>query len=173
MTKKSPVLLSALALFICCALTPETCAGASAAILPLLNRTMDSEASAIYLKEAQRAVELKPGFSLVRDGRVLKAAARYAPKTRLPNAFELERIAKEAGVDAVIAMELREMRRTGNSFILSGLSSGCNIPARKSYMRELKEDRPTQGSLSSRWEWRHAAWAKAVRQEAERILSGR
>lgn len=173
MTKKNPLLLSALALFICCALAPGICAAASATILPLVNRTTDREATAVYLKEAAKAVELKPGFSLVKDGRVLRAAAKYAPQTRLPDAFELERIAKEAGIDAVIAMELSEMRKAGDSFVLSGLSCGYNGPARKSYRREFKGEPPGQSSLSSRWEWRHAAWAKAVRRETERILSGR
>lgn len=173
MTKKKPMLLSALALFICCALAPGICAGASAAILPLLNRTMDREASAVYFKEAARAVELKSGFSLAQGDRVLKAAAKYGAPAGLPGAFELERIAKEAGVDAVIAMELSEMRKTGDSFILSGLSCGYNGLARKSYRKELKGKPARQGSLSSRWEWRHSAWAKAVREETERILSGR
>ena len=162
-----------LALALVCVLTPKLCDAATAAILPLINSTMDREAGAVYLREAARAVELKPGFTLVKDDRVYKAACQYVSPSRLPNAYELEQIARAAGIDVIISMQLSKMEKTGGSFNFAGTACGYNALSRRSYRRALKVESPKPGSLASRWGWRHAAWGKAVRQEAARVLAGR
>ena len=94
------------------------------------------------------------------------------------NQSTLAKIAKEGNVDVVFAMELNKlarkpMNRTGERVLkleMEGKAYAFNRLNGVYYTHNLKGGKEIDEALTSRWDWAHEEFGRAVRQEISRAL---
>ena len=94
------------------------------------------------------------------------------------NQSTLEKIAKEGDVDVVFAMQLdklarKPMNRTGERVLkleMEGKAFAYNRLNGVFYEHNLKGGKEIDEALTSRWDWAHEEFGRAVRQEISRAL---
>ena len=137
---------------------------ATVALLPLVNNVAGDElANQVYYKQAINAIKAQPGFVLVENDQLTQA---------------LEKIAKEGNVDVVFAMQLdklgrKPLNRTGERVLkleLEGKAFAYNRLNGVYYVHNLKGGKEIDEALTSRWDWAHEEFGRAVRQEISRAL---
>lgn len=152
---------------------------ATVALLPLVNNVAgDDLANQVYYKQAINAIKAQPGFVLVENDQLTKALENSKYSTEGINQSTLAKIAKEGNVDVVFAMELNKLarkplNRTGERVLkleMEGKAYAYNSLNGVYYTHNLKGGKEIDEALTSRWDWAHEEFGRAVRQEISRAL---
>ena len=152
---------------------------ATVALLPLVNNVAGDElANQVYYKQAINAIKAQPGFVLVENDQLTQAFENAKINTAGIDQKSLEKIAKEGDVDVVFAMQLdklarKPLNRTGERVLkleLEGKAFGYNRLNGVYYVHNLKGGKEIDEALTSRWDWAHEEFGRAVRQEISRAL---
>ena len=152
---------------------------ATVALLPLVNNVEGDElANQVYYKQAINAIKAQPGFVLVENDQLTLAMENAKINTTGINQKALEKIAKEGNVDVVFAMQLdklgrKPVNRTGERVLkleLEGKAFAYNRLNGIYYVHNLKSGKEIDEALTSRWDWAHEEFGRAVRQEISRAL---
>lgn len=152
---------------------------ATVALLPLVNNVEGDEiANQIYYKQAINAIKAQPGFVLVENDQLTQAFENAKINTAGIDQKSLEKIAKEGNVDVVFAMQLdklgrKPLNRTGERVLkleLEGKAFAYNRLNGVYYVHNLKGGKEIDEALTSRWDWAHEEFGRAVRQEISRAL---
>ena len=152
---------------------------ATVALLPLVNNVEGDElANQVYYKQAINAIKAQPGFVLVENDQLTLAMENSKFGIAGINQKTLEKIAKEGNVDVVFAMQLdklgrKPVNRTGERVLkleMEGKAFAYNRLNGVYYVHNLKGGKEIDEALTSRWDWAHADFGRAVRQEISRAL---
>ena len=152
---------------------------ATVALLPLVNNVAGDElANQVYYKQAINAIKAQPGFVLVENDQLTQAFENAKINTAGIDPKSLEKIAKEGDVDVVFAMQLdklarKPLNRTGERVLkleLEGKAFAYNRLNGVYYVHNLKGGKEIDEALTSRWDWAHEEFGRAVRQEISRAL---
>ena len=152
---------------------------ATVALLPLVNNVAGDElANQVYYKQAINAIKAQPGFVLVENDQLTQAFENAKINTAGIDQKSLEKIAKEGDVDVVFAMQLdklarKPLNRTGERVLkleLEGRAFAYNRLNGVYYVHNLKGGKEIDEALTSRWDWAHEEFGRAVRQEISRAL---
>ena len=152
---------------------------ATVALLPLVNNVAGDElANQVYYKKAINAIKAQPGFVLVENDQLTQAFENAKINTAGIDQKSLEKIAKEGDVDVVFAMQLdklarKPLNRTGERVLkleLEGKAFAYNRLNGVYYVHNLKGGKEIDEALTSRWDWAHEEFGRAVRQEISRAL---
>ena len=152
---------------------------ATVALLPLVNNVAGDElANQVYYKQAINAIKAQPGFVLVENDQLSQAFENAKINTAGIDQKSLEKIAKEGDVDVVFAMQLdklarKPLNRTGERVLkleLEGKAFAYNRLNGVYYVHNLKGGKEIDEALTSRWDWAHEEFGRAVRQEISRAL---
>ena len=152
---------------------------ATVALLPLVNNVAGDElANQVYYKQAINAIKAQPGFVLVENDQLTQAFENAKINTAGIDQKSLEKIAKEGDVDVVFAMQLdklarKPLNRTGERVLkleLEGKAFTYNRLNGIYYVHNLKGGKEIDEALTSRWDWAHEEFGRAVRQEISRAL---
>lgn len=152
---------------------------ATVALLPLVNNVEGDElANQVYYKQAINAIKAQPGFVLVENDQLTLAMENSKFGIAGINQKTLEKIAKEGDVDVVFAMQLdklgrKPVNRTGERVLkleMEGKAFAYNRLNGVYYMHNLKGGKEFDEALTSRWDWAHEEFGRAVRQEISRAL---
>ena len=152
---------------------------ATVALLPLVNNVEGDEiANQVYYKQAINAIKAQPGFVLVENDQLTQAFENAKINTAGIDQKSLEKIAKEGNVDVVFAMQLdklgrKPLNRTGERVLkleLEGKAFAYNRLNGVYYVHNLKGGKEIDEALTSRWDWAHEEFGRAVRQEISRAL---
>ena len=149
------------------------------ALLPLVNNVAGDElANQVYYKQAINAIKAQPGFVLVENDQLTQAFENAKINTAGIDQKSLEKIAKDGDVDVVFAMQLdklarKPLNRTGERVLkleLEGKAFAYNRLNGVYYVHNLKGGKEIDEALTSRWDWAHEEFGRAVRQEISRAL---
>ena len=152
---------------------------ATVALLPLVNNVAGDElANQVYYKQAINAIKAQPGFVLVENDQLTQAFENAKINTAGIDQKSLEKIAKDGDVDVVFAMQLdklarKPLNRTGERVLkleLEGKAFAYNRLNGIYYVHNLKGGKEIDEALTSRWDWAHEEFGRAVRQEISRAL---
>ena len=152
---------------------------ATVALLPLVNNVAGDElANQVYYKQAINAIKAQPGFVLVENDQLTQAFENAKINTAGIDKKSLEKIAKDGDVDVVFAMQLdklarKPLNRTGERVLkleLEGKAFAYNRLNGVYYVHNLKGGKEIDEALTSRWDWAHEEFGRAVRQEISRAL---
>ena len=152
---------------------------ATVALMPLVNNVAGDElANQVYYKQAINAIKAQPGFVLVENDQLTQAFENAKINTAGIDQKSLEKIAKEGDVDVVFAMQLdklarKPLNRTGERVLkleLEGKAFAYNRLNGVYYVHNLKGGKEIDEALTSRWDWAHEEFGRAVRQEISRAL---
>ena len=152
---------------------------ATVALLPLVNNVAGDElANQVYYKQAINAIKAQPGFVLVENDQLTQAFENAKINTAGIDQKSLEKIAKEGDVDVVFSMQLdklarKPLNRTGERVLkleLEGKAFAYNRLNGVYYVHNLKGGKEIDEALTSRWDWAHEEFGRAVRQEISRAL---
>ena len=152
---------------------------ATVALLPLVNNVEGDElANQVYYKQAINAIKAQPGFVLVENDQLTLAMENSKFGIAGINQKTLEKIAKEGNVDVVFAMQLdklgrKPVNRTGERVLkleMEGKAFAYNRLNGVYYMHNLKGGKEIDEALTSRWDWAHEEFGRAVRQEISHAL---
>ena len=152
---------------------------ATVALLPLVNNVAGDElANQVYYKQAINAIKAQPGFVLVENDQLTQAFENAKINTVGIDQKSLEKIAKDGDVDVVFAMQLdklarKPLNRTGERVLkleLEGKAFAYNRLNGVYYVHNLKGGKEIDEALTSRWDWAHEEFGRAVRQEISRAL---
>ena len=152
---------------------------ATVALLPLVNNVAGDElANQVYYKQAINAIKAQSGFVLVENDQLTQAFENAKINTAGIDQKSLEKIAKDGDVDVVFAMQLdklarKPLNRTGERVLkleLEGKAFAYNRLNIVYYVHNLKGGKEIDEALTSRWDWAHEEFGRAVRQEISRAL---
>ena len=152
---------------------------ATVALLPLVNNVAGDElANQVYYKQAINAIKAQSGFVLVENDQLTQAFENAKINTAGIDQKSLEKIAKEGDVDVVFAMQLdklarKPLNRTGERVLkleMEGKAFAYNRLNGIYYVHNLKGGKEIDEALTSRWDWAHEEFGRAVRQEISRAL---
>ena len=152
---------------------------ATVALLPLVNNVEGDEiANQVYYKQAINAIKAQPGFVLVENDQLTQAFENAKINTAGIDQKSLEKIAKDGDVDVVFAIQLdklarKPLNRTGERVLkleLEGKAFAYNRLNGVYYVHNLKGGKEIDEALTSRWDWAHEEFGRAVRQEISRAL---
>ena len=152
---------------------------ATVALLPLVNNVAGDElANQVYYKQAINAIKAQPGFVLVENDQLTQAFENAKINTAGIDQKSLEKIAKDGDVDVVFAMQLdklarKPLNRTGERVLkleMEGKAFAYNRLNGIYYVHNLKGGKEIDEALTSRWDWAHEEFGRAVRQEISRAL---
>ena len=166
-------------LAICFTIPLNAAEAATVALLPLVNNVAGDElANQVYYKQAINAIKAQPGFVLVENDQLTQAFENAKINTAGIDQKSLEKIAKDGDVDVVFAMQLdklarKPLNRTGERVLkleLEGKAFAYNRLNGVYYVHNLKGGKEIDEALTSRWDWAHEEFGRAVRQEISRAL---
>lgn len=152
---------------------------ATVALLPLINNVQDDElAGQVYFKEALNVLNSKKGFVLVDNDKLTAVVDAAKISNTVPDKNILEKIAKDGDVDIVIAMQLdvlsdeaiRSSEGDRLQLNMQGYAVAYNSINNVFYKHRIYNDDTIPEVFSSRWDWVHEEWGKAVRLEIDRAL---
>ena len=152
---------------------------ATVALLPLVNNVAGDElANQVYYNNAIKALKSMPGFVIVENNQLNAAIDNAKLDTAGLNKNTLEKIAKEGNVDIVFGMQLdklgkKPMNRVGErmlKLVLEGQAVAYNSLNGVYYSHKVSGDKEIDETLTSRWDWPHEEFGRAVRQEMSRAL---
>ena len=152
---------------------------ATVALLPLINHVEGDElANKVYYNNAIKALKSQPGFVVIENNKLNQAIddSKYA-ETGMEQAV-LAKIAKEGDVDIVFVMQLdklakKPMHRVGERMVkldLLGKAAAYNRLNGVYYTHVVRGDKEIDETLTSRWDWTHEEFGRAVRVEINRAL---
>ena len=171
------LLMTVLAL--CLSLPSLAAEAASIALLPLINNVQGDEiANQIFYKSAIGTINAQKGYTIVDNDNVTAVIEANKNGNKVPNEAQLKKIAKDAKVDIVIAVQLDELHDdpvfpSAERYVkltMRGKAVSYNALADKYYKHQIYSDKEIDETLTSRWDWVHEEWGYAVRREMNRIL---
>lgn len=151
---------------------------ATVALLPLVNNVKGDElAGQIFYQEAIGTLNDYSEYMMIENDK-LTAAIEKANITDVADEAALRAIAKDGDVDVVIAMQLDTLDDTViNSseertlkLDLKGYTVVYNRLTDTFYKHRIYKDHTIPEALTSRWDWVHEEWGRAVRVEIDRAL---
>ena len=149
------------------------------ALLPLVNNVKsDDLVTQIFYQEAIGTLNGKDGFMLVENDKLTAAIEKAHITDALPDEDTLRAIAKDGDVDVVIAMQLDVLDDTpidsSQERLLQLDMKGYTVAYSRLndtfYKHRIYSDKTIQEALTSRWDWVHEEWGRAVRVEIDRAL---
>ena len=171
------LLMTVLAL--CLSVPAIVAEAANVALIPLINNVQGDEmANQIFYKNAISAINAQQGYTIVDNDHVTAIIESNKNGNNVPSEAALKKIAKNAGVDIVIAMQLDELHDDpvfpSNERIvkltMNGKAVAYNAITNKFYKHQIYSDKEIDETLTSRWDWVHEEWGYAIRREINRIL---
>ena len=171
------LLMTVLAL--CLSIPALAAEAASIALLPLINNVKGDEiANQIFYKNAIATINAQQGYTIVDNDNVTAVIEANKNGNQVPSEAALKKIAKDAKVDLVIAVQLDELHDdpvfpSAERYVkltMRGKSVAYNALANKYYQHKIYSDKEIDETLTSRWDWPHEEFGRAVRQEMSRAL---
>ena len=171
------LLMTVLAL--CLSIPAIAAEAASIALLPLINNVKGDEiANQIFYKNAIATINAQQGYTIVDNDNVTAVIEANKNGNQVPSEAALKKIAKDAKVDLVIAVQLDELHDdpvfpSAERYVkltMRGKSVAYNALANKYYQHKIYSDKEIDETLTSRWDWVHEEWGYAVRHEMNAIL---
>lgn len=171
------LLMTVLAL--CLSIPAIAAEAASVALVPLINNVQGDElANQIFYKNAIGAINAQPGYVIVDNDHVTAIIEANKNGNNVPNEATLKKIAKDAKVDMVIAVQLDELydepvfpsNERMVKLTMRGKAVAYNAISDKYYQHKIYSDKEIDETLTARWDWVHEEWGYAVRHEMNRIL---
>ncbi|MDO5787413.1 MAG: hypothetical protein Q4P09_06860 [Phascolarctobacterium sp.] len=169
-----------MSLLVLCLTIPALAAeAASIALLPLINNVKGDEiANQIFYKSAIGTINAQQGYTIVDNDQITAIIEANKNGNKVPNEAALKKIAKDAKVDIVIAVQLDELHDdpvfpSGERYVkltMRGKAVAYNALTGKYYQHQIYSDKEIDETLTSRWDWVHEEWGYAVRHEMNRIL---
>lgn len=153
---------------------------AGVAIIPVINNVEggDELVGQLFYKNAITTLNATKGFYMVESDALTASIEAAAIGKQVPGEATLAKIAKEADADIVIAMQLDKLDDTAIDsgeerklqLDLQGYTVAYNKITGKFYKHRIYNDKVIPEALTSRWDWVHEEWARAVRVEIDRAL---
>ena len=152
---------------------------ASIALVPLINNVQGDEiANQIFYKNAIGAINAQQSYTIVDNDHVTAVIEANKNGNQVPSEAALKKIAKDAKVDLVIAVQLDELHDDPVfpsaerilKLTMRGKAVAYNALANKYYQHKIYSDKEIDETLTSRWDWVHEEWGYAVRHEMNAIL---
>ena len=171
------LLMTVLAL--CLSIPAMAAEAASIALLPLINNVKGDEiANQIFYKNAIATINAQQGYTIVDNDNVTAVIEANKNGNQVPSEAALKKIAKDAKVDLVIAVQLDELHDDPVfpsaerilKLTMRGKAVAYNALANKYYQHKIYSDKEIDETLTSRWDWVHEEWGYAVRHEMNAIL---
>ena len=171
------LLMTVLAL--CLSIPAIAAEAASIALLPLINNVQGDEiANQVFYKSAIATINAQKGFMIVENDNLTAVIEANKNGNQVPSEAALKKIAKDGKVDMVIAVQLDVLEDKpvfpSNERILElameGKAVAYNALTGQYYQHKIYGDKQIDETLTSRWDWVHEEWARAVRAEMNRIL---
>lgn len=171
------LLMTVLAL--CLSIPAIAAEAASVVLVPLINNVKGEEiANQVFYNNAINAINAQQGYVLVDNDHVTALIDANKNGNNVPTEAALKKIAKEAQVDVVIAMQLDELHddpvfpsnERMVKLTMSGKAVAYNSITGKYYQHKIYSDKEIDETLTSRWDWVHEEWGYAVRREINSIL---
>lgn len=171
------LLMSLLAL--CLSIPALAAEAATIALLPLINNVQGDElANQVFYKSAIGTINAQKGFTIVENDQLTAVIEANSNGNQVPTEAALQNIAKDGKVDMVIAVQLDELHDDpvfpASERILKltmrGKSVAYNALTGKYYQHKIYSDKEIDETLTSRWDWVHEEWGRAIRHEMNRIL---
>ena len=171
------LLMTVLAL--CLSIPALAAEAASVVLVPLINNVKGDEiANQVFYNNAINAINAQQGYTIVDNDHVTAIIEANKNGNNVPTEAALKKIAKDAQVDIVIAVQLDELHDDpvfpSNERIVKltmrGKALAYNALAGKYYKHQIYSDKEIDETLTSRWDWVHEEWGYAVRREMNRIL---
>lgn len=151
---------------------------ATVALLPLVNNVKGDElAGQIFYQEAIGTLNDYPEYMMIENDK-LTAAMEKSHITDVTDEAALHAIAKDGDVDVVIAMQLDTLNDTPIDsseerllkLDMKGYAVVYNRLNDSFYKHRIYSDKTIPEALTSRWDWVHEEWGRAVRVEIDRAL---
>ena len=171
------LLMTVLAL--CLSIPAIAAEAASIALVPLSNNVKGDElANQIFYKSAIATINAQQGYTIVDNDNVTAVIEANKNGNQVPSEAALKKIANDAKVDIVIAVQLDELHDDpvfpSNERIVKltmrGKAVAYNALTKQYYKHQIYSDKEIDETLTSRWDWVHEEWGHAVRHEMNRIL---
>lgn len=148
---------------------------ATVALLPLVNNVKGDElAGQIFYQEAIGTLNDYPEYMMIENDKLTAAME----KSHITDEAALHAIAKDGDVDVVIAMQLDTLNDTPIDsseerllkLDMKGYAVVYNRLNDSFYKHRIYSDKTIPEALTSRWDWVHEEWGRAVRVEIDRAL---
>ena len=170
------LLMTVLAL--CLSIPALAAEAASVALLPLINNVKGDElANQVFYKNAIATINAQQGYTIVDNDNLTAVIEANKNGNQVPSEATLKKIAKDAKVDIVIAMQLDKLHDEPIASLdrmlkltMDGKAVAYNTLTNKYYKHQIYGDKEIDEALTSRWDWVHEEWGYAVRREINRIL---
>lgn len=171
------LLMTVLAL--CLSIPALAAEAATIALVPLINNVQGDEiANQIFYKNAISAINAQQGYTIVDNDHVTAIIEANKNGNNVPTEAALKKIAKDAQVDIVIAVQLDELHDdpvfpSAERYVkltMRGKAVAYTALTGKYYQHRIYSDKEIDETLTSRWDWVHEEWGYAVRHEMNRIL---
>lgn len=171
------LLMTVLAL--CLSIPALAAEAATVALVPLINNVQGDEiANQIFYKNAISSINAQQGYTIVDNDHVTAIIEANKNGNNVPTEAALKKIAKDAQVDIVIAVQLDELHddpvfpsnERMVKLTMSGKAVAYNSITGKYYQHKIYSDKEIDETLTSRWDWVHEELGYAVRHEMNRIL---
>lgn len=171
------LLMTVLAL--CLSIPALAAEAASIALVPLINNVQGDEiANQIFYKNAIGAINAQQGYTIVDNDHVTAVIEANKNGNNVPTEAALKKIAKDAKVDIVIAVQLDKLydepvvppSERMLKLTMDGKAVAYNALTGEFYKHRIYSDKQIDETLTSRWDWVHEEWGYAVRHEMNRIL---
>lgn len=171
------LLMTVLAL--CLSIPALAAEAASIALVPLINNVQGDEiANQVFYKNAIGAINAQQGYTLVDNDHVTAVIEANKNGNNVPTEAALKKIAKDAKVDIVIAVQLDKLydepvvppSERMLKLTMDGKAVAYNALTGEFYKHRIYSDKQIDETLTSRWDWVHEEWGYTVRHEMNRIL---
>ena len=166
-------------LALCLSVPAIAAEAASVALVPLINNVQGDEiANQIFYKNAIGAINAQQSYTIVDNDHVTAVIEANKNGNNVPTDAALKKIAKDAKVDIVIAVQLDKLydepvvppSERMLKLNMDGKAVAYNALTGKFYKHRIYSDKQIDETLTSRWDWVHEEWGYAVRHEMNRIL---
>lgn len=171
------LLMTVLAL--CLSIPALAAEAATIVLVPLINNVQGDEiANQIFYKNAIGNINAQQGYTIVDNDHVTAVIEANKNGNNVPAEAALKKIAKDADVDIVIAVQLDELcdepvvppSERMLKLTMDGKAVAYNALTGEFYKHRIYSDKQIDETLTSRWDWVHEEWGYAVRREINRIL---
>ena len=171
------LLIAVLAL--CLSIPALAAEAATIALVPLINNVQGDEiVNQLFYKSAIGAINAQQDYTIVDNDQITAIIEANKNGNKVPSEAALKKIVSEGKVDIVIAVQLDELHDdpvfpSGERYVkltLRGKAVAYNGITGKYYQHQIFSDTEIDETLTSRWDWVHEEWERAVRREINRIL---
>lgn len=176
--------LAMLAVSAACIMPAYVADAATIAFLPVINNSemLLDEANGVFFDRAIEAIKKNGEYELVDTEQAEKAINKYSKEGILPDYDTLANIANEAGVDAVVAYRIDELKEEQEQWFgewsykvhLHGQVAAYNALSKKTDMsHKVSEDVDRPYSESARFNIPREVFADSVTREINRVIGNK